>query len=96
MPAHSAGVNDHVFRSGPFHRSRLHRTPAVCRPVSRLNIDMLAPQAPRAMIRKPGAGNRRTAVFARKVFDGARKRHVATVPKLTRFARYLAPKAPHT
>ena len=51
-----------------FNSDRSHGTPTICRPVTRLDIDMSAPKAIRAMIGIAVAFNDFTAIQASEIF----------------------------
>jgi hypothetical protein len=57
-----------VLRRSPFDSSRLHETTAPLCPISRININVLAPKTHWAMIGESCAFYNMTTVFAGKVF----------------------------
>lgn len=72
-------MHDRVLRRRALYRNRLHHTGARCRPVTRVHIDVLAPQAIGTVIRESGAVHFCTAVLAGKIFYRPRERHITAL-----------------
>ena len=71
QPAFETAVDDPIVAPLAPHRYRLHQPTALRLSVSGMDIDVLGPEAGRAVIGKPAADDPHPAPFAFEVLDGA-------------------------
>lgn len=68
-------VHKHVIGRAPLKRERFHQTPTLFSTITRLYVDVLTPQAFRAVIRVSRTDDESTAVRAREILYCFLKRH---------------------
>lgn len=71
-------MDQNILGTAALNGDRLHHAATLLRPVARINIDVLTPQAPRTMISVSCAPHLRAAVFAGKILYRFSKCHAIT------------------